>query len=201
MMMIFLALIFGDVLCKEAYSSNRSTFPGRRVGGGTRGECSARILVHLVPENSVFAPGATGIVGLVQGPATNPVSLELSFQPEGVGSATTRTLPAASASLTLISGVDITVPTIWESTFNCETGDGVDNVQDPLAFTQPAFPPVLSLLLPDVEPVDQPVQKALTTLRAKCGGSVPAAQTLAQFGLGDLVTEEWPEQLPVRCPS
>ena len=201
MMMIFLALIFGDVLCKEVYSSNRSTFPGRRVGGGTRGECSARILVHLVPENSVFAPGATGILGLVQGPATNPVSLELSFQPEGVGSATTRTLPAASASLTLISGVDITVPTIWESTFNCETGDGVDSVQDPLAFTQPAFPPVLSLLLPDVEPVDQPVQKALTTLRAKCGGSVPAAQTLAQFGLGDLVTEEWPEQLPVRCPS
>ena len=201
MMMIFLALIFGDVLCKEVYSSNRSTFPGRRVGGGTRGECSARILVHLVPENSVFAPGATGILGLVQGPSTNPVSLELSFQPEGVGSATTRTLPAASASLTLISGVDITVPTIWESTFNCETGDGVDNVQDPLAFTQPAFPPVLSLLLPDVEPVDQPVQKALTTLRAKCGGSVPAAQTLAQFGLGDLVTEEWPEQLPVRCPS
>ena len=100
MMMIFLALIFGDVLCKEVYSSNRSTFPGRRVGGGTRGECSARILVHLVPENSVFAPGATGILGLVQGPATNPVSLELSFQPEGVGSATTRTLPAASASLT-----------------------------------------------------------------------------------------------------
>ena len=181
MMMIFLALIFGDVLCKEVYSSNRSTFPGRRVGGGTRGECSARILVHLVPENSVFAPGATGILGLVQGPSTNPVSLELSFQPEGVGSATTRTLPAASASLTLISGVDITVPTIWESTFNCETGDGVDSVQDPLAFTQPAFPPVLSLLLPDVEPVDQPVQKALTTLRAKCGGSVPAAQTLAQF--------------------
>ncbi|WP_222929467.1 hypothetical protein [Synechococcus sp. RS9902] len=199
-MMILLALIFGDVLCKEVYSSNRSTFPGRRVGGGTRGECNARILVHLVPENSVFAPGATGILGLVQGPTANPVSLELSFLPEGVGSATTRTLRAASANLTLISGAAIAVPTIWESTFNCETGNGVDSVQDPLAFTQPAFPPVLSLLLPDVEPVDHPVQKALTSLRAKCGGNVPATQTLAQFGLGDLVTEEWPEQLPVRCP-
>ncbi|MEB3254743.1 MAG: hypothetical protein VKI93_08535, partial [Synechococcus sp.] len=183
------------------YSSNCSTFPGRRVGGGTRGECSARILVHLVPENSVFAPGATGILGLVQGPATNPVSLELSFQPEGVGSATTRTLPAASASLTLISGVDITVPTIWESTFNCETGDGVDNLQDPLSFVQTTFPPVLSLLVPDAEPVDQPVQLALASLRAKCGGTVPSVQTLAKFGLADLVTDEWPQQLPVRCPS
>ena len=97
------ALIFGDVFCQEVYSNNRSTFPGRRVGGGTRGECSGRILVHLVPENSVFAPGASGTLGLVQGPTANPFSLELSFQPEGDGPGTTRTLPAASANLTLIS--------------------------------------------------------------------------------------------------
>ena len=185
----------------EAQGNLRSTFPGRRVGGGTRGECSARTLVHLVPENSVFAPGATGTLGLVQGPTANPVSLELSFQPEAGGSGTTRTLPAAPASLTLISSSATTAPTIWESNFNCATGDGGDSLQDPLAFVQTASPPVLSLLLPDVEPVDQPVQRALTSLRAKCGGSVPAAQTLAQFGLGDLVTDEWPEQLPVRCPS
>ena len=201
MMMIFLALIFGDVLCKEVYSSNRSTFPGRRVAGGTRGECSARILVHLVPENSVFAPGASGTLGLVQGPTANPFSLELSFQPEGDGPVTTRTLPAAPASLTLISRAATTVPTIWESNFNCETGDGVDNLQDPLAFVQTTFPPVLSLLVPDAEPVDQPVQLALASLRAKCGGTVPSVQTLAKFGLADLVTDEWPQQLPVRCPS
>ena len=201
MMMIFLALIFGDVLCKEVYSSNRSTFPGRRVGGGTRGECSGRILVHLVPENSVFAPGASGTLGLVQGPTANPFSLELSFQPEGDGPGTTRTLPAAPASLTLISRAATTVPTIWESNFNCETGDGVDSVQDPLAFVQRTFPPVLSLLVPDAEPVDQPVQLALASLRAKCGGTVPSVQTLAKFGLADLVTDEWPQRLPVRCPS
>ena len=185
----------------EAQGNLRSTFPGRRVGGGTRGECSARTLVHLVPENSVFAPGATGTLGLVQGPTANPVSLELSFQPEAGGSGTTRTLAAAPASLTLISSTATTAPTIWESNFNCATADGGDSLQDPLAFVQTSSPPVLSLLLPDVEPVDQPVQRALTSLRAKCGGSVPAAQTLAQFGLSDLVTDEWPEQLPVRCPS
>ena len=195
------ALIFGDVFCQEVYSNNRSTFPGRRVGGGTRGVCSGRILVHLVPENSVFAPGASGTLGLVQGPTANPFSLELSFQPEGDGPGTTRTLPAAPASLTLISRAATTVPTIWESNFNCETGDGVDNLQDPLAFVQTTFPPVLSLLVPDAEPVDQPVELALASLRAKCGGTVPSVQTLAKFGLADLVTDEWPQQLPVRCPS
>ena len=28
-------------------------FPGRRVGGGTRGECSARKIMHLVPESNI----------------------------------------------------------------------------------------------------------------------------------------------------
>ena len=110
-------------------------------------------------------------------------------------------MPAAPASLTLISRAATTVPTIWESNFNCETGDGVDNLHDPLAFVQTSFPPVLSLLVPDAEPVDQPVQLALASLRAKCGGTVPSVQTLAKFGLADLVTDEWPQQLPVRCPS
>jgi len=185
----------------EAQGNLRSTFPGRRVGGGTRGECSARTLVHLVPESSVFAPGATGTLGLVQGPTANPVSLELSFQPAAGGSGTIRTLPAAPASLTLITSVTIAVPTIWESNYNCATGDGGDSLQDTIAFVQSASPPALSLLLPDAEPVDQPVQRALTSLLGKCGGSVLASQTLAQFGLGDLVTDEWPEQLLVRCPS
>jgi hypothetical protein len=38
-------------------------------------------------------------------------------------------------------------------------------------------------------------------LRQSCGATVPAAETLAQFGLADVVTAEWPQQLPVRCPS
>ena len=29
-------------------------FPGRRVGGGTRGECSARKIMHLVPESNII---------------------------------------------------------------------------------------------------------------------------------------------------
>ena len=64
-------------MMSEAQANPRSTFPGRRVGGGTRGECSsARTLVHLVPATSVYAPGASGLVGLVQGPSDSPVSLQ-----------------------------------------------------------------------------------------------------------------------------
>ena len=184
----------------DAQTDLRSTFPGRRVGGGTRGECSARTLVHLVPESSVYAPGTAGTLGVVQGPTANPVSLKVSFKPEDGGAESTRTLAAAPASLTLISSADSTGPTVWESSFNCETGGAGDSL-DPLAFVQSSSPPALSLLVADAEASDQPVQAALKSLRAKCGSSVSAKDTLAQFGLADLVTDEWPEQLPVRCPA
>jgi len=184
----------------RAQPNLRSSFPGRRVGGGTRGECSARTLAHLVPDSSVFAPGATSQLGLVQGPTANPVSLNISFQPKAGGASTTRTLPAAPAAVILISGSSISAPTIWESEFDCASADGSAS-SDPLAFVETASPPAVSLLLPEPDASDAPVQAALKKLRSSCGTSVPTTSTLKMFGLADLVTAEWPKQIPVRCPS
>ena len=183
-----------------AQADLRSSFPGRRVGGGTRGECSARTLVHLVPDSSVFAPGASGDLALVQGPTANPVSLTMTFKPEAGGSSITQTLPASPAGVTLVRRSAISVPTIWESGFDCASGDAAASA-DPLSFIETASPPAVSLLLSTPEASDTQVQKSLQALRQSCGGTVPAVETLAQFGLADVVTAEWPQQLPVRCPS
>ena len=183
-----------------AQADLRNSFPGRRVGGGTRGECSARTLVHLVPDSSVFAPGASGDLALVQGPTANPVSLTMTFKPEAGGASTSQTLPASPAGVTLVRRSTISAPTIWESGFDCASGDAAASA-DPLSFIETASPPAVSLLLSTAEASDTQVQKTLQTLRQSCGGTVPAAETLAQFGLADVVTAEWPQQLPVRCPS
>ena len=184
----------------DAQGSMRSSFPGRRVGGGTRGECSARTLVHLVPESSVFAPGSSGTLGLVQGPTANPVSLKVVFKPNDVGTESVRTLAASHASLILLSSAVVTGPTIWESSFNCASVLDDDDL-DPMAFVQTTSPPALSLLVSDSEASDQTLQIVLKSLLSQCGSSVPSKDTMAQFGLADLVTDEWPESLPVRCLS
>ena len=183
-----------------AQANLRNSFPGRRVGGGTRGECSARTLVHLVPDSSVFAPGSSGDLALVQGPTANPVSMTMIFKPESGGTSSSQTLPASSAGVTLVRRATINAPTIWESGFDCASADTAAS-DDPLSFVETASPPAVSLLLPTPEAADVQVQKALQALRQSCGATVPAAQTLAQFGLADVVTAEWPQQLPVRCPS
>ena len=184
-----------------AQANLRSTFPGRRVGGGTRGECSSRILAHLVPNDSVYSPGESGDLGLVQGPIANPVSLTMTFSPnEGEGVERRRVLDASSVGLILVRGIGVNRPTIWESTFDCNADDQSASA-DPLSFVETVSPPAISLLLPQQEPSDVSVQNALVSLRQNCGSTVPAQATLAQFGLADLITKDWPTQLPVRCPS
>ena len=184
-----------------AQANLRSTFPGRRVGGGTRGECSSRILAHLVPNDSVYSPGESGDLGLVQGPIANPVSLTMTFSPnEGEGVERSRVLDASSVGLILVRGEGVNRPTIWESTFDCNADDQSASA-DPLSFIETVSPPAISLLLPQQEPSDVSVQNALVSLRQNCGSTVPAQATLAQFGLADLITKDWPTQLPVRCPS
>lgn len=189
----------GFAVMVEAQANPRSTFPGRRVGGGTRGECSARTLVHLVPETSVYAPDASGLVGLVQGPSDSPVSLQVTLKPEDGSAESTRTLAAAPASVVLFD-VKVKRPAVWETSFNCGSGDGGDSA-DPMAFVQSTSPPALSLLVSGAEPSDQSLQTLLSALRAKCGASVSTADTMAKLGLSELATADWPKQLPIRCEA
>ena len=122
------------------------------------------------------------------------------FKPEAGGASITQTLPAAPAALILISGSSISAPTVWESEFDCASADGSAS-DDPLAFVETASPPAVSLLVPEPDASDAPVQAALTKLRNSCGATVPAKATLGQFGLADIVTAVCPQNLPVRCPS
>ena len=195
--------LLADMAC--AQQDLRSAFPGRRVGGGTRGECNARVVAHLVPSQSVFAPD--GYLAVVMGPTASPVPLHVVFRPEkGGASALTstvpsRTLPAAPAGLTLLPISAPAQPTVWESSFDCSAGDASRASADPLAFVESSSPPAVSLLVPSPEEDDASIQKGLARLHSACGSSVPTIRTLAEFGLADLATSDWPELLPVRCPS
>lgn len=183
--------------------SLRASFPGRRIGGGTRAECASRLLVHLVPTNSVYAAGQPVLLGLLQGPALEPMPLELAFRPYpaaggGGGQPPDRALAAAPAGLTLLQLDGLAAPTVWASHYRCGPLAASD---DALAFAVTTAPPALSLLLPpaDSTAADRSVQLALAQLQKSCGGTVAREQLARSFGLEDLLGVGWPAQLPVRC--
>lgn len=196
------ALLLPGIVSRQvrAQPDPRSSFPGRRVGGGTRGECSSRVVLHLVPESSVYAPATSADLAVVLGPAAQPAPLKLTFRAK-TGELSTRTLPPSAAGLTLLRIPPLRTVTEWESSYVCKSAGDTAESADPLNFIETTFPPALSLLLPSTTASDSTVQKVLSSLRASCGGSVPTRETLAGFGLDDLVTQDWPASLPVRCPS
>jgi hypothetical protein len=190
-----------------AQSNLRNVFPGRRVGGGTRGECTARLLAHLVPASSVYAPGATTTLGVLEGPASTPRPLLIEFRPlrsngtaDGAQAARVkRTVPAGPLGVTLITVPALRQSTVWETSYDCEP-PAAAGATDPLAFVTSAAPPAVSLLLTEATPADKPVQAGLGKLRASCGSDVARADVAKTFGLDDLVTATWPARIPVRCP-
>jgi hypothetical protein len=203
---VTLAAMAGDAL---AQSNLRSTFPGRRIGGGTRGECTSRVLAHLVPASSVFAPGVSRTLGVLEGPSASPVPLLVEFRPlSGAGTidgaraaGQRRTLPASGAGVTLFSLPGVKTPTMWESSYRCGDEAPSPSASDPLNFVATEAPPALSLLVVDSTKDDKTIQATLQKLRASCGASVPRADVATGFGLTDVVTAEWPARIPVRCPN
>ena len=202
------SVLFGTALplAVEAQPNLRSSFPGRRIGGGTRGECSARFLANLVPPNSVYAPGSSNLIALLEGPTGTPRQLSLSFSPysadtataPSAANATQKLLPASAAGLVLLTIPGIKAPTRWESTYRCPDGDNRAGGGE-LDFVQSASPPALSLLVPQSEPADQAVQALLKRFGGSCGKSLPLAEVAKAFNLADSLGSGWPDQLPVRC--
>ena len=182
----------------------RSSFPGRRVGGGTRGEFTARLVAHLVPKSNVFAPGASGLVAILQGPSANFSPLIVAFKPAnstgvvqpGASPLESRELPPAPVGLVLLKAPSSAGVVQWESSYRC--GGGVADA-DPLNFVSAGAPPAVSLLVKAAEPVDRLIQAELAQWKTHCGGTIAREQVAKTFGLDEVLGTDWPAQFPLRC--
>lgn len=193
-------LLIGVSLPVLAQSNLRNSFPGSRMGGGTRGECSARLVAHLVPENSVYAPGSSGLLGILEGPTAQPRPLQIVVKPAGTagGNALQRDLAATGAGVTLLNIGSVKTAQIWETGYRCEQSQA-SGAELGLDFVETASPPAKSLLVTDVQPADQQIAAALQALKTSCGKTVASTTVAKAFGMDDAITPDWPQQLPVRC--
>ena len=171
-----------------AQTDSRNSFPGRRVGGGTRGVCTSRLIAHLTPANNIQRVPPAGPVRLtvLQGPTSEPYPLQIAL--DGRPSVQ---LPASPAGVVVLSIPPVRSDTRWQSSYVCPaaTPEG----DDPLNFVVSVAPPALSLLRPTSGAGDQ-----LPGLLSRCGGTIDLAQIRQWLGV-EALPGQWPQQLPVRC--
>ena len=201
---LFSVLILGSVLPAAANPQLRSSFPGRRVGGGTRGECTARLLVHLVPQTSVFSPDAQRLLGTLQGPTQAPKPLLMDLR-RLVSAGTAADAKDRVQRIRLApSKVGVTLfhapaadGVVWESSYQCiEPKPDVDPLRWDGGFDAP---PAITLLLAESTPPDLRFQDQLQALAQHCDGSVAKEQLIEDFNLTAIDMNSWPARLPVRC--
>ena len=195
-------LLVGVLSTPPLEASSRNSFPGRRVGGGTRGECAARPIVHLVPPSSVFSPGTARMIAVLEGPSPDPQPLDVTLRSASVNGIVEpdaaplmhKQVPAAVNRLVVLNIPAATVPMLWESSYQCGGDDGGDE----FGFITTSAPPARSLLLPNAE--NQPEPLDLAALKAACGSSTPLAPLKATLQLDDdVIDDSWPEQVTVQC--
>ena len=201
-----LAVVGCLAIASQAWADTnlRSSFPGRRVGGGTRGECTARLVAHLVPKSNVFAPGTSGLIAILQGPSANLNPLIVAFKPAntagvvdpGAALLQSREIAPAPLGVVLLKAPALAGVIQWESSYRCGGGSAD---ADPLNFVSAGAPPAVSLLVKSAEPVDRPIQAELAQWKSHCGGTIARDQVAKTFALDEVLGNDWPAQLPVRC--
>ena len=151
-------IIFPTNLMSQDQMNIGSAFPGRRLGGGTRGECSARKIMHLVPENNILFHNSNGQIALIIGPSNKPKDVKIAFksyysQFEDING------PSPGIDDLLISNSSEKIiilyipkknfPFTWESSFECSE-DNEDSFNDfGFDFIQDNSPPAISLIAPE----------------------------------------------------
>ena len=178
-------------------SQSRNTFPGRRVGGGTRGECAARQIIHLVPESSVFAPGPAALIGWLEGPSPDPKPIEVSLRKQSNSTPVlSRSVASAGPRLVLLRlPQTLVLPLVWESGYQCADAPAADE----FGFIGADGPPAKSLLVADLLSADSAVQSHLNGVLNTCGSTASTASIARLFELEDVLSSRWPERLPVVC--
>ena len=197
-------LILGAVLPTAANPQLRSSFPGRRIGVGTRGECTARLLVHLVPKNSVFAPDQGHLLWVLQAPTQTPKPLLIDFRRLAAAATVKVAKDRIQRLCFALSVAGITLfrtpardGVLWESSYECQDPPpGVDVQSWDGGFDAP---PAISLLLVEPTKVDRGHQDRLNALVDRCAGDVSKKDLISDFDLAVLDLRSWPDRLPVRC--
>ena len=187
----------------QGLAQTRNNFPGRRIGGGTRGECAARPIIHLVPESSVYAPGEVPAIAWMEGPSPLPKPLQVSLRQLGRAAESSsdgktvmgREFEAAPARVVILELPLSSLPLVWESSYRCSDGQAADE----FGFLGVEAPPALSLLVADGARADATVRALLKSLKASCGASVSLDAITVPLGLQSAVTSQWPQSLPVQC--
>ena len=205
--LILVSSIFPKYLISQEINIG-SAFPGRRLGGGTRGECSARKIMHLVPDNNILFHNSDGQIALIIGPSSSPKDVKIAFKPysspDGNFNGPSPEIDElfisnSSEKIILLNIPKKKFPFTWESAFECSDdneesfdGFGFDFIQD-------NSHPAISLIAPESLQKKNNSEDKILWLSKYCGKNISQNELNKKFILNELFDENWSDEIFVDC--
>ena len=207
--LILVSSIFTKYLISQEINIG-SAFPGRRLGGGTRGECSARKIMHLVPDNNILFHNSDGQIALIIGPSSSPKDVKIAFKPYSSSDGNFNGpspeidelfISNSSEKVILLNIPKKKFPFTWESAFECsddneESFDGFG-----FNFIQDNSPPAISLIAPESLQKKNNSEDKISWLSKYCGKNISQNELNKKFQINELFDENWSEEISVDCKS
>ena len=201
-------IIFPTNLFSQDQMNIGLAFPGRRLGGGTRGECSARKIMHLVPENNILFHNSNGQIALIIGPSNKPKDVKIAFKSyysefddiNGPSPGIDDLLISnSSEKIILLYIPKKNFPFTWESSFECSEDNG-DSFNDfVFDFIQDNSPPAISLIAPEFYKKNNNNEDDITWLSNYCDKKISQNELNKKFNLNELFDENWSDEIFVDC--
>ena len=207
--LILVSSIFPKYLISQEINIG-SAFPGRRLGGGTRGECSARKIMHLVPDNNILFHNSDGQIALIIGPSSSPKDVKIAFKPYSSSDGNFKGpspeidelfISNSSEKVILLNIPKKKFPFTWESAFECsdDNEDSFDGFG--FNFIQDNSPPAISLIAPESLQKKNNSEDKISWLSKYCGKKVSQNELNKKFKINELFDENWSEEIYVDCKS
>ena len=207
--LILVSSIFPKYLISQEINIG-SAFPGRRLGGGTRGECSARKIMHLVPDNNILFHNSDGQIALIIGPSSSPKDVKIAFKPYFSSDGNFKGpspeidelfISNSSEKVILLNIPKKKFPFTWESAFECSNDNEESFDGFGFNFIQDNSPPAISLIAPESLQKKNNSEDKILWLSKYCGKNISQNELNKKFKINELFDENWSEEISVDCKS
>jgi hypothetical protein len=192
---LFFPLLIVLVSPKILLGSDRSTFPTSRMGGGTRGLCGSRLIMHIVPVENKYTPDKTRFLAMYLGKTkeAKPLTVEiinnsqieqkLNFEPSG-------------EALFIFKIQSIENNTLWKSYFNCSDIQS-DNM---INFMSNISNPVSTLISTESNLEQKKYQRFINIAHNKCGTTITNEEIKNLTSLDEAISSKISENVSIICP-
>ena len=182
-------------ICAQFVSaSDRNTFPTSRIGGGTRGECASRLLIHVVPSANKYMPDKNRLLAVYLGKTkqSNPLIVQIlynnSFEHEMV-------FNSLGESLLIFKIPKIEKNILWKSYFKCS-----DNYSDNMYnFISNHSIPVSTSISSDNNIENKKYRKFINKSYNSCGNSISKKDLEILTNLNKKIINKISENVKIIC--